>query len=441
MRDLLFVILMLIAAFYAFKRPYLGVATWIWIALTAPAKWAFGFSSSLRMNLTIVVVTMLAFIFSKSEGKVRINAIGWLIILLAIVTLVSTIYNQSHAPSDVWNYWFQLLKVFLLFFFVTFTITKKIHLDTIIWAIVLSISSYAAMEAVKFILSAGSHRIVGRSGIIADRNDLAVAINMCLPLMFYLRHQMKSRMMKNGLAALISLNILSIIGTYSRAGFIGLSILAFAYYLKSNRKILLALVAILILPILYQNAPEEWKERQSTVATASETDGSFIGRLWAWKISMLIANDYPLTGAGFGSTQMPLVWHSYRGETEYFNFPVETPPIPPEIVPKAAHSIYFQVLGDHGYIGFIVFLLILLMSVNKNFQNKRIAQKLGYDSYVIFSNNVTLCLVGFCVTGASVSLAYFDLFYALIGMVCAVNMELKNKLKESQSGEAEKNVR
>lgn len=438
MRDLLFLGLMIVAVYYAFKRPYLGVAAWIWIALTAPAKWAFGFSTSLRMNLSIVLVTGLAFIFSKNEGKVRFTGLGMLIILFALATLFSTINTQAFFPQDTWDYWYQFLKILLLYFFVTFVVTKRLHLNTLVWAIVLSISTYAAMESLKFLLSGGSHRIVGRSGIIADRNDLAVAINMCLPLMFYLRAITESKLIKNGLSVLVVLNILSIIGTYSRAGFIGLSMLALAYYLKSNRKIILTIAALIILPLLYANAPDEWKERQSTVATASEQDGSFIGRLWAWKISILIANDHPLVGAGFNSTMMPNVWHHYRNETAYFDFPVKTKPIPPEIIPKAAHSIYFQVLGDHGYLGFFLFMLILFNALILNVKNKKLAQRLNDKKYIIFSNNITLGMVGFGVTGASVSLAYFDLLYAIIALVVATNLNLKAKITAIEGEKQEK---
>ena len=427
MRDLALLFFFIIAIYYAFKRPYLGVTAWIWIALTAPAKWAYGFSNSLRLNLSIVVITCLAYLFVKHEGKIRINSIGILVFLFGFVTLLSTINNQSIVPEYVWKNWQQLLKILLLFYFVTITVTKKLHVNTIIWAIVLSISSYAGMEAVKFILSGGSYRIVGVSGIIADRNDLAVAINMCIPLLLYLIKVTEHKGLKNCLKGLVALNVLSIVGTYSRAGFIGLTILVLAFYIKSNKKMLIGILAAIIIPVLLVNAPQEWKDRQSTVATATQKDGSFIGRLWAWKISILVANDNPFTGAGFGSTQMPNVWHFYAPSTEFFDFPVETREIPESVIPKAAHSIYFQVMGDHGYLGLLIFGLILWQSLMLNFKNKKLASVQNNEEYFYLSNCITLSLVGFCVTGASVSLAYFDLFYALIGLVCALNFQLKKE--------------
>lgn len=298
MRDLLLVGFLAIAIYYSFKRPYLGVAAWIWIALTAPAQWAFGFSQDFRLNLTIVITTGMAFIFAKHKTPSKFSTIHYLVGLFAFWMLISTIFNLRIDSGYAWEKMIEFLKVLMLFLFITLTVRKKLHIDVLIWAMVLSISSYAAMEATKFLLSAGGHRIVGRAGIIIDRNNLAVAINMCLPMIFYLWSNSKHKWLRLGLVGLALLNVVAIVGTYSRGGFIGLTILAFAMWLKSNRKIVLLLLAIMTFPAAYQYAPQEWRERQATVETAAVEDGSFIGRLWAWKIATLIAIDNPMTGGG-----------------------------------------------------------------------------------------------------------------------------------------------
>lgn len=421
MRDLALVMMLFVAMYYSFKRPYIGMAAWVWIALTAPADWVFGFSQSFRLNLTIVIVTTLSYIFVTKNKKFHFNALSFWVLAFGFWTFVSTVFNLSYYSADVWAYLNQFIKVLLLFFFITLIINKRLHIDTIIWAIVLSISAYAGMEAVKFLLSGGSHRIIGKAGIIMDRNDLAVAINMCIPLIVYLIHTCKNRKLQLGLWGLLLLNVISIVGTFSRGGFIGLTILAIAFWWKSNYKILIAIVAILSLPTLYSLAPEEWRERQDTVATATSEDGSFIGRLWAWKISTLIALDNPATGGGFQAVTDPLLWRSYAPETPNFTM-IETPPIPIDEPPKAAHNIYMQVLGDHGFVGLFIFLTILLLTLMANKANRKLAAKNNIVWCVQLSDAITLTLVGYCITGANVSLAYFDLFYAIVGIVAVIKM-------------------
>lgn len=423
MRDLLLVIFLFVAIFYAFKRPYLGVAAWVWIALTAPAAWAFGFSQDFRLNLTIVLVTALAWVFVQKQKSFRIGGIGALVLLFCLWTLVSTIFNNNSSPSYVWYLFSEFLKVAALYFFIVLTVKKRLHIDTIIWAIVLSISSYAGMEAVKFILSGGGHKIVGRAGIMIDRNDLAVAINMCIPFVVYLIQTTKHQLLRKGLWVLLALNVIAIIGTSSRGGFIGLSILALFFWFKSRHKLLWAVLALISLPILYQQTPEEWRERQSTIQTAATEDGSFIGRLWAWKISAMIARDDPMTGGGFRAVTDPIIWHSYAPFTPLFG-PIATPDIPEDKAPKAAHNIYFQVLGDHGIAGVTIFLALLFTVYRAiNFCLKKMRkQKNRWGEQLCAA--LYLSLIGYAITGGNVSLAYFDLAFALYALITVVRINL-----------------
>lgn len=431
MRDLLLVILLFVAVFYAIKRPYLGVAVWTWISLTAPANWAFGYSQNFRLNFTIVLVTAFAYLMAKRAPPTRLTALGVLVLLFGGWTLITTNANLNVDSDWVWSTWIEFIKVVALFVFVFLTVSKRNHIDTLVWAIVLSISAYAGMEAVKFILSGGGHRITGRAGIIIDRNDLAVAINMCIPLLIYLIETVKHKHLKLGLMVLLGLNLLSIIGTYSRGGFIGLAILGMFFWMRSRHKVAWTLVAILSLPVLYQMAPSDWKDRQNTVSTAVEEDLSFIGRLWAWKISALIAIDHPVTGGGFRAVMDPVLWARYAPYTPDFTV-VETPPIPMYIHPKAAHNIYLQVLGDHGFVGLFLFMAILLRTVIMTRSNHHHGRKRGVVWYSKLSSAIGLSMVGYCITGGNVSLAYFDLLYALLGIVAVMVSRRESLLAEPQ---------
>lgn len=417
MRDLLLVGFLFVAVFYCFKRPFIGIAAWAWIALMAPANWAFGFSNSFRLNLTIVVVTFLSYLFVHKDKKFAFNGLSFWVLLFAIWTLISSF--DAADKTYAMGYWNQFIKVLMLYFFITLVLTKKLHIDTLIWAIVLAISSYAAMEAVKVVLSGGGHMVKGRSGALMDRNDFAVAVNMCLPLILYLISASKHYYLKLGLWGLFFGNVIAIVGTGSRGGFIGLAILAIAFWWKSKRKLVWLLLAVLVLPTAYQFTPEHWRERQNTIQTATTDDASFIGRLWAWKISVMIARDNPLTGGGFKAVTEPLYWYGYAPFTPDFG-PIETPPIPDTLKPKAAHNIYMQVLGDHGFAGLFIFSMILLSMLWLNRRNGKLALKYNQPWCVQLSNAITLSLIGYGVTGNNVSLAYFDLLYAIGGIISVI---------------------
>ncbi|WP_286264205.1 putative O-glycosylation ligase, exosortase A system-associated [Thalassotalea atypica] len=420
MRDLLLVIFLFIAIYYTFKRPVAGVAAWVWIALMAPTEWVFGFSQAFRLNLTIVVFTALSYFVWKEKSSLKFTSIHFWVFLFGFWMLISTIFNIRLDSGFAWFKFTEFMKVLVLFLFVSLVIRTKKDIDVFIWAIVLGLSAYAAMEAIKFILSAGSYRITGRSGILQDRNDLAVAINMSIPLVFYLWSVTKNKHLKLGLLGLAALCAVAIVGTYSRGGFIGLTILAVATWLRSEKKILYVVLALIAMPILYANAPEEWKDRQATIETASEQDNSFIGRLWAWKIATLIAIDNPMTGGGFKATTDPLLWRTYAGVTPNFG-PIETPPIPTTLRPKAAHNIYFQVLASAGFMGLFMF---LIMMSNGYLTARKIARRVTSEDEQWkknIANAISLAFVAYGITGLNVSLAYFELVYSLLAIVAVLS--------------------
>lgn len=425
MRDILVVAFFFFIIYHSFKRPYVGVCAWVWIALTAPAEWAFGFSTSLRMNLTIVIITFISYLFAFKDKKLSIGGVGVLLLLFILQCLISTLAQNTIDSAKVFGYFIEHLKVAMLFFFITLIIRSKAEIIALVWCFILSVSSYAAMEGTKFLLSFGGHAVVGRAGIIIDRNDLAVAINMCIPLIFFLIYVTEHKKIKLGLLGLALLNIVAVVGTYSRGGFIGLCIIGIAAWLASRHKILIALVVVLAAPVAYQFTPESWRERQSTVSTASSEDGSFIGRLWAWKISSLIASNDPLTGGGYRAVTDPVLWQYYAPFTPHYG-PVFTPPIPADLSPKAAHNIYFQVLGDHGFIGLLLFLLILAKSFFDNWRNIGKARRAGELWLAKLCSALNVGIIGYGVTGLNVSLAYFDLSYAFFALVVVISAYLKN---------------
>lgn len=423
MRDILLVCFLIVATYFTFRKPFIGVAAWLWIALMAPSQWAFGFSQSFRLNFTIGIVAAIAYLFSRDKARLKFTGMYFVVLLFAFWMLLASIFHNQLDSALVWDKCIEFMKVIALFLFLTLTVRTENQLNTIIWAILFAVSAYAAMEACKFILSGGGHRITGRSGIISDRNDLAVAINMCLPLILYLWHTTENKKLKMGLLLLFFLNIIAVVGTFSRGGFIGLSVLAVAVWWRSKHKLAGFVLALVSLTVLYVNVPEEWKARQMTVMTAVEEDGSFIGRLWAWKIATLIAIDNPVTGGGFKATTDPFLWSYYALETPDFGF-IETPPIPEYVKPKAAHNIYFQVLASSGFVGIGIFLSMLVTGLMSCMRNVVLARRYKIPWLEYLSNALFLSLVGYAITGLNVSLAYFELVYALLAMIMVVRLEI-----------------
>lgn len=422
MRDIFFLLIIPFLLYASLKRPFIGAAMWLWVAMHYPNGWVYGFAGDFRYNLIIVVCAFLSYFKWQEKEKLESDKLTFLIVAFLLWTLFSSIFTLS-IPEIVWDEWIEFLKITLLYLFAILVLRTQLHINVFIWALVLSVGFYGCLEGLKYIASGGGHRIAGLGGhVLGDRNELALAFNMLLPLLVYLIGISQNKWIKLGLMFTIALNVIAIIGTYSRGGAIALVIVGGYFWLESQRKLMYALLISISLLLASNYVPSSWTNRMDTLETAQE-DSSFLGRVIAWKHAILMANDNPITGGGFKAGQTSYVWWSYDAAGS-FNGIIDTSRME-KVEFKAAHSIYFQVLGDHGYVGLLLFLGIIVTAYRKSGRVAKLARKTNKDDSIIkLCSLVKVSLVAYCAGGAGVSLAYFDMFYAILAIFFVIEHRL-----------------
>jgi probable O-glycosylation ligase (exosortase A-associated) len=126
-----------------------------------------------------------------------------------------------------------------------------------------------------------------------------------------------------------------------------------------------------------------------------------MGRINAWWMAWNLAKDR-LLGGGF----------------EIYNFTVFSMYAPDPMAVHAAHSIYFQILGEHGFIGLGLFLMLGIMTWRTAGKLMKIGSK---DTAFRWTHDLgamaQASMVGYAVGGAFLSLAYFDLPYNIMIVV------------------------
>src|SRR5262249_58910131 len=113
------------------------------------------------------------------------------------------------------------------------------------------------------------------------------------------------------------------------------------------------------------------------------------------------ARSRPFTGAGFRALWNEDIWAIYYGPNYYKAFD--------------AHSVYFEVLGEHGLLGFGLYigaLVSTLISLGRLRRRWRDHPEYGYISR--YAEMTQLSLYPFMLSGAFIPFAYFDLYYLLV---------------------------
>jgi len=158
----------------------------------------------------------------------------------------------------------------------------------------------------------------------------------------------------------------------------------------------------------------------STMKTA-EDDSSFMGRVAVWKKSSAIALAHPIVGAGFFAVQAPATYQKFRYEQGFLGF-VTTP----DPAMFAAHSIYFQVMGDMGLLGLLIYMALLFNVFHTRKEIKRLvlAQPTPASWAADLADVLGAAMVAFLVGGALLSAAYFEMPFLVMGLMESIKQLL-----------------
>ena len=391
---------------------HVGVLLWVWVALLSPNEMLYGFMAGVPFNKIVALVTIALFFVSRERKQPYLDSTLAILLLLAASATVS--WTTGLASGDeAMELYEKLLKDIVLAFMIAGIMTTRHRLHLLVFTVVVSLGFLAVKEGLISVLTAGGHKIIG-SGSIGDNNSLATALLMIIPLAWYLARQSAVRMVRIGLLCVLGLSVVTIVMTFSRGGFVGLLLLGLFMVAKSGNRVRSFLLVAAVGGAIYALAPESWFERLDTIRDASNDD-SFMGRVVAWKISWLLAMDRPWFGGGPHAVQYLSVWTSYLPGLPALDW-IPTPPA--DTVPHAAHSIYFEILGDLGFVGLALFLAAVLGALWQCRQTVRLARgrpELRWAAELAGMAQISLVL--YLVTGAALSMGYFELLYIMLALV------------------------
>jgi len=426
MRDLVILAVLPFLLYAMCKRPFIGLGLWMWTALFFPNGWLYGIASSIRYNLLFAGITIAGYVVWKKKPKFKLTATGALILLFFAWTTASTVMGIGD-PERAWDFWGRLLKTIMLFIFVLAIIEKKLHIDFFLWCCVLSVGFFADVEALKYLVSGGGHMIEGMAGhVLGDRNELSIAFLMTLPICLYLLHEYRERSKLLWLALLgtITLMIIAVIGTQSRGGFLVLIALGAYFFVKSERKGLVAVLLLVAVLGMSQLVTQEWVDRIQTV-NAADKDASFMGRVVAWKLSFILASHHPFFGGGFKALETFRVWSMLSqdfGSLPWF-YTGDATPDPDRV--HAAHSVYFQLMGDHGFVGLGIYVSFLIGAFRKARRIAKTARQHAVPNWIPrLATTLQLTLFAFCLGGSALSFAYFEMTFAVIGLLIVLETRI-----------------
>jgi putative inorganic carbon (HCO3(-)) transporter len=391
---------MLIYLPIALRFPAAGALCWTWFSIMNPHRQLYGFAYGQPFNSLIAVATLVGWLVSREPKRWTSDAVPWLLLLLTAWMTLNTALGAF--PSYSWVFWDRIVRILALIFLTFFLITSKARIHAMVWIIVISLGFYGVKGGV-FTITHGGHAIVygPPESVYADNNHLALAVVTELPLLFYLWRHTRAAWLRLPMLGAIALQVLMVFGSYSRGGVIALGAMLVMLWLRSDRKLLYGVLALLLVSVGLSVMPGAFFDRMHTV-NSLDTDDSFQGRVNAWHVAFWYANEHFPFGAGFFAPQLESIFNHYL----------------PDASPHAAHSIYFQILGEQGYVGLAIYLALLLLALrNAGIVLRQTRDQPGLRWAYDLADMSRIALIAFCIGGIALSMAYADEYLLIIALL------------------------
>jgi putative inorganic carbon (hco3(-)) transporter len=405
---------------FCFLRPFYGIALWTIIAFLNPQGFTWSAASALPWAQIVAAPTIAGLmVFVGGWNRLMSREVA-LVVILWLWFLITSLVSSSdpvfeHHAHDTW-YRFSFVSKILLMAILTVPIVNSFEKLRMLLLVVAACFGIFVAKSLPFIIaSGGAHRLYGPpNSMIADNNDFGLALNMTMPIFFFLAQTERNAWVRRLFAFLFLATIPAIFFTYSRGALVGLvavsGLMILTLSLKQRVMLIPVIVGGLLVALLF--APESWKERMDPTRKDA-VDASAKARLNAWAFARNLAAEYPLTGGGFATFTHSL-YSRYA-------------PSGAGQVIHGAHSVYFQVLAEHGYMGLALY-LTLVGSCLLTARGVAKAAKLRQDRTALqYANMIRFSLAAFLTSGLFLGRAYFDYFFCLVSCVAILRRVIAEK--------------
>lgn len=413
LRDIVLVAVVLGSIPLIYVRPFFGVLVWYWISLMNPHRLSWELSE-LPLGQVVALAMLSSLLISQEQKQLPLNPVSTLLAALWFWMFVTTVF--SFYPELAWWQWDKVWKIMLTTFVAMMVLTNRDRLVALAAVCAGSLAVYGVKGGIFTVATGGSYRVWGPPGsFIGGNNEIGLALIMVLPLLWFLGQlgaTKWSRLLANGA---IVLTFFAILGTQSRGAALGVFVTLGYLAWRSSFRGRFVILALAMIPVGLLILPEAWFERMETILSFQE-DGSAIGRLRAWEMSIYLALDRPLLGGGF-EVFKPATYAIY---------------LPWNIRSTDAHSIYFEILGEHGFLGLALFLGVFAAAWRECAIAARLSAGIADLRWArLLAESVQVSFVGYAVTGAFLGLAYFDFYYALVAISFGLGIVVRRQVEQA----------
>lgn len=361
MRDLAFVAFLVGLLALGFRRPFLFVLAYAYIDTVSPQRLSYYLLNSLPLSMIVACLAFAGWLLAEKKDGMRFTARQGLLAVLLCYTFYTT--ANADFPIDAADKWDWASKALAFAIFLPLTLRSKLRIEAVLLFLVLSAAAIIIVGGLKTVASGGGYGVLNlmvtnNSNLYESSTISTVAIALIPVILWLARYGTVFRpdwRVKLFAAGLVFACLLMPIGTEARTGLVCIGVLGLLMLRDVKRRFLYLAGAALLVLASVPFLPQSFTGRMSTIQ-GYQSDNSAGVRLAVWGWTWNYAQEHPL-GGGFGAyrqnkIEVKTVATQTTGGVETITARTSTDES------RAYHSSYFEMLGEQGFPGLILFLLI-----------------------------------------------------------------------------------
>ncbi|KQV50900.1 hypothetical protein ASC93_09475 [Massilia sp. Root335] len=416
--------------FAGFSAAFAAALGFVWVDIVRPQQLAYSIINDQPLSFIAAVATLGLFLLRDKKSPPKFGPILLLIVLFCLWVTFTTLISDF--PTQAWGKWDWASKVLIFAVLIPYIFRSRIQIEAFILVFVFSASTILFSAGLKTILGGGGYGTLAVMGTgntgLSESSTLAVVCVMLIPLvMFLMRHTVifPRNLLTRGLfLAIIVMALAAVVGTTARTGIIAVAVMCLLSMLQSKKKLWwiagLALAAVVILNL--DLSATRWGNRMSTIETYN-ADSSAMGRIKVWQWTIEFVGKHPLGGGFDAYLHNRILGVTSDGETQYL----------PEgqVGGKAFHSIYFEVLGEQGIVGFSMYALMVGLAMFKLIRLKRAWKNDAGMAWISgLANALMTSIVVFLAGGSFVGIAYQPYIFYMLSLTVAIDQYARRVVQD-----------
>jgi len=391
------------------SRPFVMGLGYVWTDLFRPEDMYPTIMGAFPVSLIMGSGAAAVYLVSGRKYLPRFSSTLFLLISFGLwMTLACT---WAEAPEAVWSKWDWAIKTFVFAVMIPFLFQSRVQIEAFVLTIIFAVCGVIVPVGIKTVISGGGYDfslspLQVESGI-GEGATLGMSAATIIPLIIFgarcsiILPWIRVRIF--GSVALVIACVTAVLGTFERTSFVALAATGGLLTLQSKRKVMVGTLIILVAAAALPIVGSHWMDRMQTISTDPTDDSARIRlAVWSWTIDYVKVHPF---GGGLNLFYKDTI--SLVGADEHIYSKSSV----------AAHSIYFEILGETGIAGLLIWIMLIMEFYRGMWVLRRRVS--GFSELIwlhqlinMLSTSVTVYLIG----GTFIGIAYQPLLYYMISL-------------------------